>query len=58
MSDVTVNKKRCVQVIEIATGKVVHEVDVRDMSDRQIERVMSGMLINMDTERFHLKEVP
>lgn len=49
-------KKRCVQVIEIATGVVVHEVDVHDKSDRMIERVVSGMLRNLDTDRFVLKE--
>lgn len=45
-------------VIELETGKTIHEVDVAGKSPRQIEKVMSGMLRNMDTERFAVSEKP
>lgn len=44
------------KVIELATGKTVHEVDVTGKTSRQIEKVMSGMLRNMDTDRFAVEE--
>lgn len=44
------------QVVEIATDKVVHTVDVRGQSERTIERIMRGMLINMDRDRFFVRE--
>lgn len=48
----SVAKKRTLKVKELATGKVVSEVDVTGKSERMVERVMSGMLRNMDTDRF------
>lgn len=44
------------QVVELTTGKVVHEVDVSGKGESSIERVMSGMLINMDTDRYCIQE--
>lgn len=45
-------KKEVIRVIELATGKVVHVVDVTGKSSSAIERVERGMLINMNTDRF------
>lgn len=45
------------RVIELATRKTVHEVDVSTKSEAAIERVMSGMLINMDTDRYCIEEI-
>jgi len=48
--------KRCLKVRELATGKIVHTVDVTNKSERQIERILGGMLINMDTDKFVIDE--
>lgn len=45
------------EVVEIATDKVVHTVDVSGQSERNIARVMHGMLTNMNRERFFVREV-
>ena len=41
-----------IEVVEIVSGKVVHSVDTRGKSDRDVERAMAGMLINIDRSRF------
>lgn len=45
------------EVVEIETDKVVHTVDVRGQSERGVERILRGMLINMDRDRFFVREV-
>lgn len=49
-------RKRVIKVVETKTGKVVHEIDVKDKKDAMLEKVMSGLLRNMDTDRFHAVE--
>lgn len=49
-------KKKVMKVVETATGKVVREVDVHDKGQSAIEKVMLGMLRNMDTDRFHIDD--
>lgn len=44
--------KTYIIVIDLRTNEVVRKVDVTGKPQRQIERVESGMLINMDTENF------
>ena len=39
--------KRELRVVVSETRQVIHRVDVSDRSDRMVERVMRGMLINM-----------
>lgn len=40
---------------EIDTGKSVKAVEVRpDMSDREEERLLRGMLLNLDAEMFYV----
>ena len=52
----TMNKqKRALEVVEIATGKVVHSVQVSG-SDRQVEKVERGLLRNMDTDKFFVRD--
>lgn len=41
-----------IEVVEIETGKVVHEL----LTQRDPDRVMAGMLINMDTDKFFVRE--
>lgn len=48
--------KKVLKVVETATGRVVHEVDVSEKSDAMIERVLSGMLMRIDTDKFHVEE--
>lgn len=43
------------EVVEISTTTVVHTLTIRPGNDP--ERVMRGMLINMDRERFFVREV-
>lgn len=46
-----------VQVIEWESGEVVRTVDTTGKGERQIERIMRGMLTNMDRDRFGVREV-
>jgi hypothetical protein len=48
--------KREMRVVESTTGKVVHRVDVSGKDDRHAEKVMSGMLRNMDTGTYHVED--
>ena len=41
-----------VGVTEIGTGKIVHEIDVTGKSQREIEKIIRGMLINMDRDEY------
>jgi hypothetical protein len=43
-------EKRELRVVEITTQKVIHKIDVSGKNDRQVEKVMSGMLRNMADE--------
>jgi hypothetical protein len=42
------------KVVEIKSGRVVHRVDVSDTSERSIEKVEDGLLINLDHDRFYV----
>ena len=44
--------RRELRIVNRETGEVVSTVDVTGRSERTIERVETGMLINMNTERF------
>jgi hypothetical protein len=53
---VTLGHGRELRVVRTATREVVHRVPISaDKSDRQVEKVMSGMLINMADE-FHVED--
>jgi curli biogenesis system outer membrane secretion channel CsgG len=48
---------RELRIVETATGKVVHAVEIQaDKSERQVEKVLSGMLHRIDVERFHIED--
>jgi len=49
---------RSIEVVEIATGEVVHRVSVEGKTDTQIDRVDMGLLRNMDLERFSTRYSP
>ena len=49
-------KPRELRVVRTATSEIVHHVPISsDKSDRQVEKVMSGMLRNMADE-FHVED--
>ena len=50
------SEKRELRVVETQTGKVEHSVDVTGKSDHMVERVLSGMLHRIDTDRFHVED--
>lgn len=45
------------EVVEMATEKVVKTIDVSRLSESQLERCIRGLLINMDRDRFFVREV-
>jgi hypothetical protein len=47
--------KRYLEIVEIETREIVKRVDVTGKSERNIERVMSGMLTNM-SEKFFVRD--
>ena len=53
----TVNEITAIEIVEIATGDVVDTLDVEGMGERMISRMETGMLINMDRERFFTRRV-
>lgn len=48
-------EKKTWHIRETASGESVHSIEVdADMSDRQEERLLRGMLTNMNRDRFHV----
>jgi len=45
--------KKVIQIIETATDRVEHEIDVTGQSERSIERTEDGVNINLNHEQFH-----
>lgn len=48
--------RRKLQVVDIETGEVVHELDVTGRGDRYVEKVMRGMLINMNRDKYFVDD--
>jgi hypothetical protein len=48
--------RKYIEVIELATGKAVHQVEVTGKSERCIDKTLAGMLRNLDRENFCLRE--
>jgi hypothetical protein len=46
-----------IDIIELATGRVVKSIPLRQTDERYVERVLMGLLRQMDTERFAAREV-
>lgn len=45
-------KTIALDVKDLRTGKIMKTIDVRGKSESTIERVLRGLLINMDTENY------
>ena len=48
--------ERYLEVVEIASGEVVHKIDVSDKPERSLERVFNGLLMKTDTDRFFVRD--
>lgn len=48
-------KIRSIEVVEYASGKVAHRIDVSGKSERDIDRVEAGMQHNL-SDRFFLRQ--
>lgn len=46
------------EVVEIESGRVVHRVDLRGQSPRQIEKIERGLVARVDLDRFCVREAP
>lgn len=44
------------EVVETKTGKVIKTVPLTNPTERYVERVMMGMLRNMNTDEYHVAE--
>ena len=44
--------KKVIQIVEFGTEKVVHEVNVEGHSEKQIDRIDSGMNINLNHSQY------
>jgi len=51
-------EKRVLEVVETATGNVVHEIDVSDRGARATERIEDGVNRNLNHAAFHTRLVP
>ncbi len=49
--------KKFVQIVEFATGKCVHQIDVTGNSDSHVERIERGVLRNLNTQSFYVEVV-
>lgn len=47
---------RYVDITEIKTGEIVHSVNVTSKDDRAIEKIIRGMLINLNRDDFCVGE--
>lgn len=50
-------KQYAFEVVEFATGEVVKTISTRGKPPHQRARVERGLLMNMDTEHFFVREV-
>ena len=53
----TAMMRKYLQIRNYHTGEVASKMDVTGKSDRQIERIERGALINMDTDNWCIEEV-
>ena len=53
-------KIKAIEVVEMTTDKVIHTITINPPTEedsRRLEQVMSGLLMNMDTDRYFAREV-
>jgi len=48
--------KKELLVRELGTDRIIHRVDVSTKSNSVIEKVMLGMLRNMDTDKYYIDD--
>lgn len=48
--------KAYLRVRDLETGKSVHSVAINNLSDRHVERVMLGMLRNMNRDKYFIDD--
>ena len=41
---------------EIKTDKVIHEIDVTNKGERSIDRMVDGMMINLDHSKYFIDD--
>lgn len=46
-----------IEIVHRDTGEVVESMDVSDRTERQIDRIASGILINLDHENYYTRLV-
>ena len=49
---------RVLEVVETATGNVVHQIDVSNRGPRETEKIEGGMNRNLNHAEFHTRIVP
>lgn len=47
---------RHLEVVEIGSLEVIKRLDVSSRSDREVERILRGMLINLNTDRYFVRD--
>ena len=50
------NEKRVLRVVKTSTDEVVKEFDVSDKTERQIEKLEAGLLINLNHDEFYISD--
>jgi hypothetical protein len=53
-------KVKAIEVVDMETNEVVHTIDIKppaESDSSRLERTMSGVLRNSNTERFMFREV-
>jgi hypothetical protein len=50
-------KKPRIEVVTIEGEKVIKTIDLSNPSPRYVERVMTGLMMNMDTDKYFAREV-
>jgi len=49
-------KKRYLRVKKLETNEEVHKVEITNPTQRKVERVMLGMLQNMNTDNYYIDD--
>lgn len=52
----TTQPQRFLEVTRIATGEVVESFNVTGDTDRQVERLLRGLLTNLNREEFYVAD--
>ena len=47
---------KIIKIREVKTDKVIHEVDVSTKSERQIDKIVDGMMINLNHQDFWIDD--